>query len=233
MILSFRKTLFKAGAASIEGLLSIMLLIICLWVMWGVAISLFNQGVLNSAGLLSSQAGLLEYSRNTYQTYNNTGLRSNAENRATRSAYSVFMVNSCNMLTSQAGSNSNASRCQSSSYGVTEVTPASAINNNPSAATNYFRLQFRCGNLAGTGSTTSGESKLSNVRSLSAAAEVANQTRAGMNSLNCGSRNGAEVLATTVTARISSPFSILSGSEGEITQNIDTSSYLFRPVRTP
>lgn len=205
--------------------------------MWGVSLIIFNQGVLNSASQFSSQTGLVEYSRNTYQAANVGGLETQARNRSWRAAYTVFMSNSCGLLSGSANSSDSARAlaryCRGASSGTNETT---SYRSSPFGPLN-FRIGISCTNIL---------SDLNAVSSWDNVGSVAGQIESSLESNKCASDQGREAVRVIVEGRIYTPFTLskneqtdrgnsrLSADPNQIRrQSSAAASYLIRPVPEP
>jgi len=85
------------GAVGLEALLSIILLFVAFYALWGVALVIYNQSRLNTATQLAAQSSILIFNRRAYRGQDN-GRYQNAYNQAQHVGWSVFRENSCGML---------------------------------------------------------------------------------------------------------------------------------------
>lgn len=121
------------GAAALEAMLSIVLLFVAFYCMWGVALVIYNQSRLNTASQLSAQAALTVFDRSTYRGMDPDGRTyAAAVNRADHVAWSVFRENSCGMLPDQFDGKTPDTACdapvgqQPPNFGMT-ITCASSL----------------------------------------------------------------------------------------------------------
>lgn len=93
-------------------MLSIVLLFIAFYCMWGVALVIYNQSRLNTASQLSAQAALTVFDRSAYRGMDPDGRTyAAAVTRADHVAWSVFRENSCGMLPDQFDGQTPNSAC--------------------------------------------------------------------------------------------------------------------------
>lgn len=89
------------GVVALEAMLSIILLFVAFYCMWGAALVVYNQSRLNTAAQLSAQSAVVIFDRSTYRGIDPDGLYARALNRAQKVAYSVYNENTCGMLPNQ------------------------------------------------------------------------------------------------------------------------------------
>lgn len=120
-------------------MLSIVLLFIAFYCMWGVALVIYNQSRLNTAAQLSAQAALTVFDRSTYRGLDPDGKTYTAAvNRAEHVAWSVYRENSCGMLPDQFSGDLPDSACdapvgaQPPNFSMT-ITCAGSLPSDPNA----------------------------------------------------------------------------------------------------
>lgn len=102
------------GAITLEALLSLVLLFVSMYVVWGVSLIIYNQSKLNTATQLSAQAGLITLNRTTYTGPNGGGGLGSAL-AARWSSEMIFKENMCGTMASLSSDAPGDAACNSQS----------------------------------------------------------------------------------------------------------------------
>lgn len=86
------------GQAALEALLSIVLLFIFFFALWGVAVAIHNQSRMQAATQLAAQGALLTFDRNSYRGLDVSGSTQTAREKAAGVAGKLFVANACGMI---------------------------------------------------------------------------------------------------------------------------------------
>jgi hypothetical protein len=91
----------EGGAVALEALLSLMLMVIALYAMWGAAVIVYDQSKAITGVQSASQGALLVYDRSTYRggyPYPGSGYDDGAYNKAYLAAHALLYWNSEGLL---------------------------------------------------------------------------------------------------------------------------------------